>query len=93
MRRAHANPCSRVLHARSLLVILGVVADLEGGCPWGTGKLEDLDLTASDALRQGYARVPPGLLDLWGGDSCRALRGVALLGGGNPCRALGASRS
>jgi hypothetical protein len=36
---------------RSLLVVLGIVADLEGGRPRGVGKLEDLGVTASDALR------------------------------------------
>jgi hypothetical protein len=33
----------------SLLVILGVVANLEGGRPRDTGKLKGLGLTASDA--------------------------------------------
>jgi hypothetical protein len=75
---------------RGLLVVLGVVADLEGGCPRGTGKLEDLGLITSNASRQGRARVLPSLLDIRGGGSCRSLRGVVLLGGDGPYCALGA---
>jgi hypothetical protein len=54
-RRAHTNPVLKGVARCGLLVILAVVADLEGGRPRDTGKLEGLGLTASDALRQGRA--------------------------------------
>jgi hypothetical protein len=75
------QPALESVTRRSLLVVLGVVADLEGGCPRDTGKLENPSVTASDISQQCRARVFPGLLDLRGGSSSRALRGVALLVG------------
>jgi hypothetical protein len=40
---------------RGLLIVLDIVADLEGSCPRGTGELEGLGLIASNASRQGRA--------------------------------------
>jgi hypothetical protein len=72
------QPALKGVARRSLLVVLGVVAGLEGGRPRGGGKLEDLGLAASSALQQSRARIHLGLLDLWGGSPCHTLEGVAL---------------
>jgi hypothetical protein len=36
------------MNISNILVVLSVVADLEGGRPWGAGKFEDLGVTTSD---------------------------------------------
>jgi hypothetical protein len=79
-----ARPCQPALKGvtrRGLLIVLGVVASLEGGFPRGTGKLKDLGFVASSTLRQGRIGVVLGLLDLRGRGPCRALGGVTLLRG------------
>jgi hypothetical protein len=43
------QPVLKGVACRGLLVVLGVIADLEGSRPWGTGELEDMGLTVSNA--------------------------------------------
>jgi hypothetical protein len=74
-----------------LLVVLSIIADLEGGRPRDTGEFEDPGVTTSDISRQGCAQTLHGLLYLQGGGSCHALRGIVLLrdhGGMAPRRSL-----
>jgi hypothetical protein len=58
------QPTLESVTLRDLLLVIGVVTDLEGGCPRGEGKFEDLGVTTSDISQQGRTRVLPGLLDL-----------------------------
>jgi hypothetical protein len=45
-------PALKGVACRGLLIILDVVANLEGSRPWGAGELEGLGLTARGALQQ-----------------------------------------
>jgi hypothetical protein len=75
------QPALQGAACNDLLVVLSVVAGLEGGRPWGVGKLEGLGFTTPGALQEACARVPLSLLDLRGGGPCRALGGNVLLKG------------
>jgi hypothetical protein len=86
------RPCQPTLEgvaSRGLLILLDVVARLNGSCPGGAGKVDDLGIAILGILRQGRARALPSLLYLRGGGPRCALGSITLL---RRCRGMACRR-